>query len=407
MKSIRLLLGVSLMLPLLMVSAGCGGGGGGSPAPAATNPATGPELTANLMTISVDGSLCSGATSSNYPNKPCVSVKICNPGTSVCQTVNDILLDTGSFGLRIFRQAIPNLSLPAVASGSGSLAGCIQFADGTSLWGPILLADVLLGNEPAVQIPIQVVDASFGSLPSSCAGADPSPASAGYTGILGVGVFNEDCGSRCVASAGNGIYFSCTGSGCLGAAVPLAKQVQNPVVHLPKDNNGVLVQLPAVPLGGVPSLTGSLILGIGTQTNNAASPSSIFPTDAAGDFKTVFDGVNIISFLDTGSNGLFFPSSNPLLPVCPSPNSEWYCPPLTRALLATTTGALGTPSATVAFNVGNFTALANSPNHVFSELAGPSAFGFDWGLPFFMGRTVFLGMEGKQSLGTTGPFVAY
>ena len=358
---------------------------------------------ANVMTISVDGSLCSAATSNNYLNKPCVSVTVCNPGTDTCDTLNDILLDTGSYGLRIFKQAVPDLTLQKVVSGSGSLASCIQFADGSSLWGPVQLAGVQLGNEPAVQIPIHVIDASFGTRPAHCANADQTPASAGFTGVLGVGVFNEDCGPGCIGSAGNGIYYSCNGASCSGAAVALASQVQNPVTHLPTDNNGVLVQLPAVPLGGVFSISGSLMLGVGTQANNGASSPTIIPTDLNGNFGTFLLGNGNTSFLDTGSNGLFFPSNDPLLPVCPAPNSAWYCPPVTRALLA----SLGTQNAPVSFNVGNFSSLAAGPNNVFSEIAGPSAFGFDWGLPFFMGRKVYFGLEGKAGLGTSGPYIAY
>jgi hypothetical protein len=362
---------------------------------------------ANVMSISVNGSLCSSATSINYLNKPCVSVTICNPGTAICQTVNDILLDTGSYGLRIFKQATTGLALPQVTSGSGSLAGCVQFVDGTSLWGPIQTADVQLANEPAVKIPIQVIDASFATRPSSCANAAADPLSAGFTGILGVGTFNEDCGAGCVGSTANGIYFQCTGSSCRGAAVSLADQVQNPVAHLPNDNNGVVVQLPAVPLGGVPSASGTLVLGIGTQSNNGTVPSTVLPTDLNGDFLTTFQGANVTGFLDTGSNGLFFPNINSALPICFSPDAEWYCPPVTRALLATTVGAFASSGPTASFNVGNFTSLMNSPNNVFSELAGPSAVSFDWGLPFFMGRNVFLGLEGKSGLGSTGPYVAY
>ena len=42
----------------------------------------------------------------SYPNKPCVSVTVCSPGTSTCQTISDILLDTGSTGLRIFKSLL-------------------------------------------------------------------------------------------------------------------------------------------------------------------------------------------------------------------------------------------------------------------------------------------------------------
>lgn len=360
---------------------------------------------ANVMAVTVNGSLCSA---SSYLNKPCVSVTVCTPDLSACQTVNDILLDTGSYGLRIFQQAIPSLSLPQVASGTGSLTGCVQFADGSSLWGPIRRAAVKLGNEPAVTVPIQVIDAAFGTLPLPCANADPSPVSSGFAGILGVGVLTEDCGPGCVFSSANGVYYSCIGASCTGTTVALADQVQNPVARLPLDNNGLLVRLPSVPVGGVPSLDGSVIFGVGTRANNTPVSPTVFPTDQNGDIRTIFNNINTVGFLDTGSNGLFFPHADPfVLPVCDPPNSDWYCPPVTRALLATNIGANGTPSQSVSFNVSNLNTLISSPNNVFSDSAGPSTFGFDWGLPFFMGRDVFFGMEGKTSPLGAGPYVAY
>ncbi|MBJ6750296.1 DUF3443 family protein [Geomonas anaerohicana] len=368
-----------------------------------TTPASNPA--ANVMPLTVNGSLCSAG---SYLNKACVSVTICNPDLSACQTVNDILLDTGSYGLRVFQQAIPNLTLPPVASGAGSLTGCVQFADGSSLWGPIRTAMVKLGNEPVVSVPIQVINSSFGSLPLPCVNADPTPVSSGFAGILGVGVFKEDCGAGCAVAANNGVYYSCNGTTCVGTTVPLADQVQNPVAALPVDNNGLIVSLPPVPVGGVPSVDGSVILGIGTSTNNSLSGPVVLKTDNTGDFKTVFNGISTNGFADTGSNGLFFPNADPsVLPVCASPNTDWYCPPVTRTLLATNVSATNSPSSTVSFRISNFNTLVSSSNRVFSDLGGQSGFGFDWGLPFFMGRSVAFGIEGEASPLGTGPYVAY
>jgi hypothetical protein len=67
------------------------------------------------------------------------------------------------------------------------------------------------------------------------------------------------------------------------------------------------------------------------------------------------------------------------------------------------TGAFGSPSVSLSFAVGNFSAPASTSNLVFRELAGTSDFGFDWGLPFFLGRSVFVGPEGETGLGSTGP----
>jgi hypothetical protein len=362
-----------------------------------------PATAVNEMAITVNGSLCSSATSDGYLNKPCVSVTVCNPGSSTCQTINDVLLDTGSYGLRIFKSALSGLTLTQVASGSGSLAQCIQFADGSSLWGPVKLAGVQLGGEPAVQIPIQVIDSSFGGVPASCGTPDPDPATAGFTGILGVGPFAQDCGSSCVSSTRNGMYYRCVGSSCSGAAVSLANQVQNPVASLPLDNNGLLVQLPAATLGGKASLQGALLLGIGTRANNTPSASAVLATDQSGEFQAVFDGSTSTSFLDTGSNGLFFPGA---LTLCASPDSFWYCPSATTTLSATV-GASGSSSAAISFFLGNFSRLSNSGNQVFSEIGGTSDFGFDWGLPFFLGRSVFFGMDATTSALGTGPYVAF
>jgi hypothetical protein len=367
---------------------------------------TAPLAGANAMAITVNGSLCSPATSGGYFNKPCVSVTVCNPDGSVCQTVDDILLDTGSYGLRIFKQALPGLTLTQAASNTGgSLAECINFADGSTIWGPVQLASVRMASEPAITIPIHVIDASFAT-PTSCGVPDATPVIAGYAGILGVGPLPQDCGSGCANSAQNGVYFSCVGTTCTGASVLTANQVPNPVASLPAggDRNGVLVQLPAAPLGGAPSINGTLFLGIGTQANNTPASPTVLATDQRGDFRTTFNGVTDTSFLDTGSNALFFASST--IPLCSDPN--WYCPPTTLSLSATTISATGSPTKTVQFNLGNFDSLISTSNNVFSEIGGPSSFGFDWGLPFFLGRSVFIGISGRAATGLgTGPYVAF
>jgi hypothetical protein len=398
MKSGKLLL---LVLQLSLAS-GCGGGGSGSPV---TLPTTPPSPTAaNVLNVTVNGSLCS---SGSYPNKACVSVTVCSPGTSTCQTINDILLDTGSAGLRIFKQAL-TVPLTPINAGTGSLAECIQFADGRSDWGPVQTASVILGNEPAVQVPIHVIEATFGSLPGTCVSPETSPQVAGFNGILGVGLFAQDCGAECAARAGTGIYFSCSGVSCIGAAVPLASQVQNPVALLPLDNNGVIVQIPAVPAAGEAFVNGQVVLGIGTQSNNTPSGVTAYPASAFGDFTTVFNGVTYTSFIDSGSNGLFISAPPSQLPVCSAPNAGWFCPPSTTSFTATNTGATGSPSEQVSFKIGNATALFSiSSNHVFAELGGPSPSGFDWGLPFFYGRNVFFGIEGKSSSLGSGPYWAY
>jgi len=386
---------------------GCGNGGSTSSSNASpTTPVSNGPSGNNVLSITVNGSLCSTTTSANYINKPCVSVTVCTPGTTTCVTINDILLDTGSYGLRIFKSALTGVTLSQITSGSGSVAECVSFADGSSDWGPIMKAGVILGNEPAVEVPIQVIDSTFGTVPGACGSPDSGPIF--FNGILGVGLFTEDCGSYCVSYPNNGMYYVCSGSTCTGSKVALSDQVQNPVAHLPQDNNGVIVQLPSVPLGGSVSVDGNLILGIGTQSNNTPSGIVAYNADQYGEFITVFDGVSYDeSFIDSGSNGLYFPTPSTVnIPTC----SGWFCPSSTMSLSATNKGFSGSPSGEVSFQIGNAISLFNSSNNVFVEI-GASLSGmpasFDWGLPFYFGRSVYVGIEGKTSSLGTGPYWAY
>ena len=360
----------------------------------------------NVLKVTVNGSLCS---TGSYPNKPCVSVTICSPGTSNCKTINDILLDTGTSGLRIFKSLITDIPLTSVASGSGTLANCIQYADGSADWGSVQMADVILGNEPAITVPVQTIDSTFGTtygqIQSLCGTPDTTPESTGYNGVLGIGLFNEDCGSACANYSSNGMYYSCSDSTCAATVVPLSQQIQNPVSHLPVDNNGLIITLPAVSLGGAISVDGNLILGIGTRSNNTASGVTAYPVDPSyGEFITVFNNITYNdSFIDTGTNGLFFNNSTMSgLTIC----DDWYCPSSTLSLSATTEGDTGSPSSLVSFQIGNATTLFGSSNNVFIELGGPDK-SFTWGLPFFLGRRVYVGLEGKTSSLGIGPYWAY
>jgi hypothetical protein len=370
-------------------------------------PSPSPPTGNNVLVVTVNGSLCSPSTSIDYINKPCVSVTVCTPGTSTCQTITDILLDSGDSGLRIFKQALNGLALTQETVGSNPLAECVQYGDGSSVWGPVQVASVVLGSESAVQVPIHVLDATFGTTPSGCRNAYQTPMDGGFNGILGIGVFAQDCGPICTNIAASGVYYTCNGPTCSGTTVPLSSQVQHPVSLLPVDNNGVIVQLPSVPPGGSSSVDGYLVLGIGTQSNNAVSSGVVaYPVDPnVGEFLTNVGGTDYGSFIDTGSNGLFFPSTG--IPSCTGVNSAWFCPASTMTLAATTMGFSGSPSGVVSFQIGNFNSLITSSNNVFPDVGANQPGLFDWGLPFHFGRNVYIGIEGKTSGLGTGPYWAY
>src|SRR6185312_10064858 len=88
----------------------------------------------NVMAVTVGACGVNG-----YINEPCVSVTICQPGTNNCQTIPNILLDTGSYGLRIFSSLV-SVPLTQISTAQGPLYTCAQFADGSSDWGPVKTA---------------------------------------------------------------------------------------------------------------------------------------------------------------------------------------------------------------------------------------------------------------------------
>ncbi|MBN3802085.1 DUF3443 domain-containing protein [Paraburkholderia sp. Ac-20336] len=414
-------------LAALIVSA-CGGGGGGSggasstansansgnstassSSPTVTNTSPAPQvLAANAVRVTVDSGV------SNVPNMPFVSITICAPGTSDCQTIDHVLVDTGSWGVRVFASQLPaSMNLPPQKDGAGNLvAECMQFFDGYT-WGAVKLADLRIAGETAASLPVQVIDPNYASLPADCAAVGASrntPAALQANGILGIGVFKHDCGGNCVQQAIPATYYGCGASGC--TSIPLAEnyQVANPVPYFTTDNNGSVLSLPTVN-GGAPSVSGQLVFGIGTQSNNALGNAQVIGVSPSnGTFTTVQNGTTYShSILDSGSTGLFFQTSS--MQACASPNSAYYCPGSTQQLSAMIEGVNGVTSA-VTFGVANATSVAQTYNGdaALPLLAGPAfvtSAVFDWGLPFFYGRNVYAAIEQQGTPGGTGPYVAY
>ena len=360
-----------------------------------------------------------------YLNGAFVSVTVCVPGsTTQCTTVPDVLLDTGSTGLRVLSSALGGLPLTNMTSGGATIANCVQYVDLSYTWGPVALADVKLGGEVAGSVPIQIIadpGSTFPSAPSNCANggtAADTLDTLSANGILGIGLYLQDCGAACAPGtpSNGGYYFACTGSSCQVTTVALGSQLVNPAAMFASDNNGVSIFLPALPTIGLPSTTGTLTFGIGTQTDNGIGSAVVQTVDGSGNVTTVFNNAAYSSsFIDSGSNALFFLDSKTTgLPVCQA-SVGFYCPAATQFLSATNTGA-NNQTNVVNFAVANADALP-APNWIFNDVAGVSSSGssqsglpslyFDWGLPFFYGRTVFVAFEGRSTASGTGPYWAY
>jgi hypothetical protein len=397
--------------------AACGGGGGSSSSSGSSGSSSGStsqSLAANSLSVVVDSGL------QRFANIPVVTVTVCAPGTSNCQTIDHVLLDTKSFGLRVVNTSLGALAstLTPIASGSGQLAQCTLFADGFT-WGTIRSADVKIAGEVASNIPVQVIgDLPGASTPvTNCSdrggSAENTAADLGANGILGVGVAPVDCGAPCAAPIGNNnpsTYFSCppgtSTNNCTRTSVPVAQQTTNPVSRFGSDNNGLVVQFPAIADSGVKSVTGTLTFGINTQSNNTM-PTTVtkFASTGFGDLtNSVFNGVTQVdAFLDTGSNGLFFNSS---LTQCGTQAPGFYCPSSQQTLSATLQGVDAT-QATVSFNAANALTQFNSGNFAFNNLAGTAAAkSLDLGLPFYFGRNVYHGLD-QTANGGPAAFIAF
>lgn len=174
----------------------------------------------------------------------------------------------------------------------------------------------------------------------------------------------------------------------------------------PTDNNGVIVELPAISSSGQDNVSGSLVFGIGTQSNNALGSATVFPLDGYGNLTTIYNGTGYPGFMDSGSNALFFlDSSTTGLQTC-TDSAGFYC--TNQSYSGTTVQNQGYNSVStegVSFAVessdslGNFTAL--------NDLAGPMSGYWDWGLPFFFGRNVYTAIAGQNNPAGVIPFFAY
>ncbi len=395
-----------LTIGLSTLLAACGGGSGGSNEQLASGGATSTAPTGdNVAAISVNG----GAFA--LPNIAYTSVTVCYPGsTTQCQTINNVMIDTGSTGLRVLASALNGLSLPQQQLVAGhTLAECIPFLDGSYMWGPVRTADVKIGGKIAQSVRIQIAaDSSYGTAPATCL-KNSNPAvtpleiataqDLGGNAILGVGHFSEDCGTSCL-NPQNDYYYDCTTTAsCVETAADTTRQVQNPVAVFASDNNGVVIQLPAISNNGATRADGWMIFGINTRDNNMLGSAQVFTVDNGGYLTTTYSGSDqTASFIDSGSNALYFTDDS--IPQCQD-FPPFFCPASTLHLSATIRGQ-NNVSSPVSFNVANTDSLNGNAN-AFSNLAAYSLGDFDWGLPFFFGRKVYTALETNPG----GPYVAF
>jgi hypothetical protein len=389
--------------------------------------------------------------SGGYYDGVFTTVTVCQPGSTTCVTVPNVLVDTGSVGLRVLSSRLSGVTLTQVNDGNGNyLAECTTYGDGSFNWGTVSWATVQIGGETASQapggtansgVPIQVIVPQ--AVPASvtatgqCVNSTSTPdentvQTLGANGILGIAAEPTDCSyagtnycdtTEGLSSLSAEPYFICpvSGSCSTDVVVPQLYQVWNPVSAFSSaDTNGVLLQLPSVPAAGQATAAGTLTFGIGTESNNAITTQTIFEQDTSGNLGSlVFNGVTYTtsnsngSFLDSGSNAYYVSDPSTLstatgITTAACSDNGYYCPASTLNLNLTLGGSqANATTAPETISIENADSLlsadATTQFAVFNDLGVPSGGtdpttdAWDLGLPFFLGRSIFVGIAGTNT----------
>ncbi|HVI07666.1 MAG TPA: DUF3443 family protein, partial [Candidatus Binatia bacterium] len=120
------------LLPAIFLSlaagVGCGGGTSSSNrSPANTITTSGNNVVPITVNLGPTG---------NYADGAFASVTLCAPGTSNCQTIDGVLVDTGSSGLRILSSLITVPLTPVNAPDGNPMVECFPFVSGYT-WGAV------------------------------------------------------------------------------------------------------------------------------------------------------------------------------------------------------------------------------------------------------------------------------
>jgi hypothetical protein len=411
----------SIIQLLTLVTAGllcgCIGGNGttaavGTPVPTVSTP--------NTLALTVDSGP-PGATGAI--NHAYVTVKICAAGSQTqCASIDHVLLDTGSEGLRLVRSVLAAhaVTLGAQTDAQGqTIEECVSFGGGQT-WGPVMLADVTLAGESAAKLPVQVMDdTGSGAPPPATCGANGTlindVSSFDANGLLGVGVFAQDCGSACVnAAAPLPLYYGCTAAGaCTAENAALTVQVANPVAMFAADNNGIIINLPNLQnANGDLSVQGELIFGISTQADNALPVTglTVLGANGSGDFTATYNGGTAVlpALIDSGTESYAF--NDPTIAVCTSGAFiGYYCPAVApQSVFAVNTGVgVNNAVSTVDFAIADPNTFVVNAAALTNLGGGGGSTGFTYGMPFFYGRKTYIGIDQRSAGSYTGPYYAY
>lgn len=413
-------LAISAMGLMLSLSfTGCGGGGGGDSRSGNVDWASDPIVNLPSQAIPANTQPPVAAAANVLPisvgvgNKFLVTLKVCVPGGGLCQMVDKIMLDTGSVGLRIHASALPVLRehFPKQNQMGEILAECALFGNFYT-WGSITRADVRFSEREASSLPLQVYeDSALPKVDTTGCGKqigslrNPDPSIVKFNGVLGIRGTRLD----------RQLYLRCqpNSNTCFTAALADDKLLPNPLLTLPEDNNGYQIVMPLIPESGATRVTGALVLGLNTQTNNRFTEVSgetpkMLALDAQQRFALHIAGASYGALIDSGTSVNVLPSLN--FPSCRENFQLGYCPgsavqQAIRLASASQPSVVFDASLPIGnaldLQVTNFPALINIAS---ATPATVNAFGIQalLGAPFFYGRRISFSIDGQPVLVSGG-----
>ncbi|MCW6507443.1 DUF3443 family protein [Lichenifustis flavocetrariae] len=343
-------------------------------------------------------------------NRLVVSITLCEPGTDRCATVDDIMVDTGSTGLRLEASALPSeFRLPPFLGPDGkSLAECLRFVHDDA-WGPLFRADLRIGGMTVPGLPIQIIADDPRPCPDGCPISTAKPTS---NGTLGIGPHLLDCQGDCLQDPSRPGVFEQEGGSWrpIRGSVPAASRLPNPISLFPNHRNGVVFDLPAVPARDTNEIVGTLTFGVGDAANNGIGDARIVRMDENGLFTTLYGTAAFAaSYIDSGTETYILADDH--LPRCAG--MSWaFCVSPERTFAATMVGFDGM-HVPITFKVGDYRSALD--HHVgawdgFAEAANALSQAFVWGAPLFLGRRIALVFDGMEVDGlkrTQGPLYAF
>ena len=373
---------------------------------------TGSSTTTNAVNNTVPLIVDSGY-NGNANNRAFITITVCQPGTNICQSIDHVMVDSGSVGLHIASSQLTLTGLPPIEYNGNALYNCSQYDSGYN-FGPMVTADIKIGGEIASNVPLSIFnDSAPSNVPSSCSNGQSLidvASEFGAKAIMGVGVINPPN-----SLVYPGLY-TCNSTSCTNldsSAAINTSLVVNVISAFSQDNNGVIFNLPSVESATNTPVIGSLTFGINTQANNVP-PQSLYVVN--GNPNSYSSGVGPVGYFmanngsettpaifDSGTPTLQFYSAT--IPQCTGVWAGTYCPdPSPQNWLPTVSSYNGNESIPLALSIVNYSSYF-SPPAIFpgvGQVQAPSSF-TSFGLPFFYGNTIYARFANGNTVDNSTP----